>query len=126
MIPVWTKIDVCETASDFPAAQQYHPIKTSAVSGEGIAELRRTLRQAALGAATAVGTVAATADRCRDSLRLALESLKKSHELVGDAGPEELVAAEVRIALDELGRMVGAVYSDDVLAAIFSRFCVGK
>jgi tRNA modification GTPase len=39
---------------------------------------------------------------------------------------EELVAADVRNALDELGKVVGAVYTDDVLDRIFSRFCIGK
>ena len=37
-----------------------------------------------------------------------------------------LIAAEIRSALDELGRVAGAVYTDDVLDRIFSRFCVGK
>jgi tRNA modification GTPase len=32
----------------------------------------------------------------------------------------------VRSALDDLGRVVGAVYTDDVLDRIFSRFCIGK
>jgi tRNA modification GTPase len=32
----------------------------------------------------------------------------------------------LRIALDELGKVVGAVYTEDVLERIFSRFCVGK
>ena len=40
--------------------------------------------------------------------------------------PPELVALELRGALDELGEMVGAVYTDDLLDRIFSRFCIGK
>ena len=47
-------------------------------------------------------------------------------ELAGDGGREELVAAELRVALEELGRVAGAVYTDDVLDRIFSRFCIGK
>ncbi|HEX7447478.1 MAG TPA: hypothetical protein VF306_08030 [Pirellulales bacterium] len=39
---------------------------------------------------------------------------------------EELVAAELRLALDALGQVVGTVYTDDVLDRIFSRFCIGK
>ena len=42
------------------------------------------------------------------------------------SGGEELVAAEVRVALDELGKVAGDVYTDDVLDRIFSRFCIGK
>ena len=39
---------------------------------------------------------------------------------------EELIAAEIRLALDELGLILGAVYTDDILDRIFSRFCIGK
>jgi tRNA modification GTPase len=39
---------------------------------------------------------------------------------------QEIVAAEMRIALDELGRVVGAIYTDDILERIFDRFCIGK
>jgi tRNA modification GTPase len=39
---------------------------------------------------------------------------------------EGLVASELRLALQELGKVTGAVYTDDVLDRIFSRFCIGK
>ncbi len=54
------------------------------------------------------------------------ESLARAREIAGDGGGEELVAAEFRVALEELGRVAGAVYTDDVLDRIFSRFCIGK
>ena len=41
-------------------------------------------------------------------------------------GGDELVAAEFRSALAELGKVVGAVYTDDLLDRIFSTFCIGK
>ncbi len=43
-----------------------------------------------------------------------------------DRHGEELIAAEIRLALDELGHILGAVYTDDILDRIFSRFCIGK
>jgi tRNA modification GTPase len=46
--------------------------------------------------------------------------------LAAEGGFEELVAAEIRAALMEIGAVVGAVYTDDVLDRIFSRFCIGK
>jgi tRNA modification GTPase len=42
------------------------------------------------------------------------------------ADPADLLALELRGALDQLGEMVGAVYTDDLLDRIFSRFCIGK
>ena len=40
--------------------------------------------------------------------------------------PPEVLALELRARLDELGAIVGAVYTDDLLDRIFSRFCIGK
>ena len=69
--------------------------------------------------------VADTAVRCRESLRIAGECIERASH-VASAGQEELAAAELRVALEELGKILGAVYTDDVLDRIFSRFCVGK
>ena len=102
-------------------------VPTSSVTGEGIDTLRRALRDAVLSAgARDAGMVADTAVRCRESLRLAGEGLERARQIVRRGIEEELVAAEVRVALDELGKVVGAVYTDDVLDRIFSRFCIGK
>ena len=73
-----------------------------------------------------------TAVRCGESLRLAAASLDRARETVRAGGHdvpivgEELIAAEVRVALSELGKVAGAVYTDDLLDRIFSRFCIGK
>ncbi|HTQ38896.1 MAG TPA: tRNA uridine-5-carboxymethylaminomethyl(34) synthesis GTPase MnmE, partial [Pirellulales bacterium] len=74
---------------------------------------------------------AGTAARVRESIRLASDSLSGARRLIAAptaSGPaeEELVAAELRTALAELGKVVGAVYTDDLLDRIFSRFCIGK
>ncbi len=99
---------------------------TSSVTGFGIAELRNALRQHAQEAGSAGGDmVAGTALRCTESLRLADQCLQRARK-VAPAGQEELAAAEVRTALDQLGKVTGAVYTEDVLDHIFSRFCVGK
>ncbi len=41
-------------------------------------------------------------------------------------GGDELVAFDIRLAAEELGRVVGAVVTDDILDRIFRRFCIGK
>jgi tRNA modification GTPase len=117
---VLTKADA-PPATDCPGPA----LATSAQSGEGIAELREQLRRRVLAAGASAGeVVAGTAARCRESLRLAVECLARAGELLGQG--EELVAAELRLALDELGKVAGAVYTDDLLDRIFSRFCIGK
>jgi tRNA modification GTPase len=39
---------------------------------------------------------------------------------------DEIVALELRESLEQLGRVLGTVYTDDILGRIFSRFCIGK
>ena len=102
-------------------------IATSAQTGQGLGELRARLAACLAGRrSTSAGAVAATVSRCHDGLRRTVESLTQAWALVTAGGGDELVAAEIRLSLDELGRIVGAVYTDDLLDRIFSRFCIGK
>ena len=38
----------------------------------------------------------------------------------------ELLAEELRLAQEDLGRITGEFRADDLLGEIFSRFCIGK
>jgi tRNA modification GTPase len=40
--------------------------------------------------------------------------------------PPELLALELRSALQQLGELAGMVYTTDLLDRVFSRFCIGK
>jgi tRNA modification GTPase len=101
-------------------------VRTSAVSGQGLGELRAALRGALVASQPTGEVVPSTAARSRESLRLAAESLARAGRLAEDNAGEELVAAEVRVALSALGEVTGAVYTEDLLDRIFSRFCIGK
>ena len=100
---------------------------TSSATPAGLDELRCRLRAAALSRRGESGDfVPATATRCHASLRAAADALDRSLDVVAQEAGEEIVAVEVRAALDCLGQVVGAVYTDDLLDRIFSRFCIGK
>lgn len=43
-----------------------------------------------------------------------------------DGTPTDLVAIDVRSALDKLGRLTGTISDNDILNTIFGRFCIGK
>ncbi|MFN0021490.1 MAG: tRNA modification GTPase [Pirellulaceae bacterium] len=98
--------------------------RTSSRSGEGIAELRR--RIASMLSSRPGDAMASTASRCQESLSLAAKSLRRAITAAEEQTGEEFVSAEVRAALDDLGRVLGAVYTEDILDRIFSRFCIGK
>jgi tRNA modification GTPase len=98
----------------------------SSRTGEGLAELKSELRRRLAALRSGRGeVVGATAARCHESLRIVGGCIDRARS-VALMGQEELAAAELRIALEELGRVTGAVYTDDVLDQIFSRFCIGK
>ncbi len=121
-LTVLTKCDLRRLTEDVGPA-----LHTSAVTGKGMNLLKQELRAAALGASSpGREVVAGTAARCHESLRMARESLGRALDIVRTACAEELIAIEVRTALEELGKVVGAVYTDDVLDRIFHRFCIGK
>jgi tRNA modification GTPase len=103
-------------------------VVTSSLTGEGLDELCSTCRQLLMNEAAAQHgqVVAATAKRCRESIRLAELAMRRATDTAITQSGDELVTAELRTALSELGKVVGAVYTDDLLDRIFSSFCIGK
>ena len=101
-------------------------ISVSASTGLGMAGLIERLRSEVAerleGAVT--GQVALTQERHRVALRKGREALQRF--LDGAGAGVELQAEELRLAADALGRVVGRVGVEDVLAEIFGRFCIGK
>ncbi len=126
---VFTKTDLAEPPTSLTFGQSSSPtIATSSVTGAGLDELAAAVaaRLASSSTASRAGCIAATADRCRDSVRLADAAIARAAEIAATRGGDELVAAEIRGALAELGKVVGAVYTDDLLDRIFRTFCIGK
>jgi tRNA modification GTPase len=124
-----TKIDLVPHGDESFAAWNDPPtVVTSSVTGEGLDSLRQVLARllTADTAAAHVGCIGTTAARCRDGLRLAQAAVARAREVAAGRGGDELVAAEVRTALAEIGKVVGAVYTDDLLDRIFKSFCIGK
>jgi tRNA modification GTPase len=87
-------------------------------------ELRRHLADRARARATR--PLAPSLSRCRHHVDACLDHLRKAHSVVLFDDPPEVLAVELRAALEQLGSIVGAVYTDDLLDRIFSRFCIGK
>jgi len=117
------------TKCDLPPGTDFQgpAVATSSLTGHGLQSLWGRIREAAvLASGPQADVVAATARRCTHSLRLAAACLDRAAALAREGGADELVASEIRVALDELGQVVGAVYTEDLLDRVFSRFCIGK
>jgi tRNA modification GTPase len=111
------------TKFDIAGIDVEHPT-TSAKTGHGIAGLRERLAEHAKSARAP--SLAPSLSRCRHHVDKGLKHLRAAHHCVLFDEPAELFALELRLALDQLGEMVGAIYTDDLLDRIFSRFCIGK
>lgn len=101
-------------------------VRLSARTGAGLEELRAAILEK-LGARPLGGGAPAVSERHASELRAALASARGARAALGRRADELVVAAnELRAASEALGRIVGRVYSADLLDAVFSRFCVGK
>jgi tRNA modification GTPase len=127
-LAVWTKGDLMkdERRKTEDGSNCVELVVTSAATGMGLDELRSAIARAIRNRLTEDNLPAGTGARCRGSLQLAESSLRRASESVLSGAGDELVAFDLRAAVDELGKVVGAVVTDDVLDRIFRRFCIGK
>jgi tRNA modification GTPase len=123
-LAVWTKVDQSPPAT--PASDTLGRVITSAATGLGLDELRLAIGGALRSRLTEDNLPAGTGARCRGSLQRAESSLRRASECLLSGAGDELIAVDLRTAVDELGNVVGAVVTDDVLDRIFRRFCIGK
>jgi tRNA modification GTPase len=103
----------------------------SATEGTGLAALGQQLERSLAGArAGGHDPVIALTARQRDSLETCGRALRRAAELARDAVETidcaDLLALELREALDALGEVTGAVTTDDLLGRVFASFCIGK
>jgi tRNA modification GTPase len=99
-------------------------IAVSAHSGEGIDDL-------VLAIVGRLGSVAGTAgvithERHRAAVLRAASGLKMALDRVATSQEAEFVARDVRSSCHALEGMIGRIGVEDLLGAIFSRFCIGK
>ena len=123
-ILVRTKCDLADAPGD---------VGVCAITGRGLDRLRDIL-----AGHLADRTVSLAADalalrpRHEAALHSARRNLQDAIDLVEPSGstrtlPQpELVAASLRLALDDLAALAGDISPDDVLGRVFSTFCVGK
>jgi tRNA modification GTPase len=121
---VWTKADLA--VPDAAVADGEAMLMTSAVTGAGLPELRSAIARTLRSAEVSEGSVSSTGARCGGSLKRAAAAIRSAAATIADQGGDELVAFELRLAIDELGSVIGAVVTDDILDLIFRRFCIGK
>lgn len=112
------------TMIDLNPSKKDEALATSARTGQGIAELKSELAERAR--AFARPAMASSLSRCQHHVDAAIKHLRAAHGIVLFDDAAELLALELRLALEQIGQMTGAIYTEDLLDRIFSRFCIGK
>jgi tRNA modification GTPase len=123
--------------SDLPVAEDMEArlndysnevLKISAKTGLGLDALKdKILELATAGSPFGErGGVILTNVRHKVAIDNAMQSLNNASDALKSKQPLEIIAVEMRDALDRLGEIVGTVTTGDIINRIFSEFCIGK
>ncbi len=102
-------------------------VKISALTGEGIDDLRQAIHQMiAVEARTGVEDAIITNERHYSALEHALAALRQAKQDLAAGFTEEVALANLHQALRSLGVITGETLITDIINQIFSTFCIGK
>ncbi len=102
-------------------------VSISCITGEGLEELKSAiLNMQKQGIAPSRDHAWTVNLRHKTALEQTRESLLKAHASIKDNASPEFIALDLRCALDSLGIITGATYTEDILDRIFENFCIGK
>ena len=123
---VENKVDKISSQFEIPSFQLPR-VRVSAVTGEGVPELRTEILRQVGGEFEGGGeTGFLTSTRHQGLVRDSLAGLDATVVAVDARVPHEMVLLDLYSALRPLDEITGATTNDDILNLIFSRFCIGK
>jgi tRNA modification GTPase len=119
-VVVYNGVDA-EGVADAPPGS----VCTVAPQGTGVATVRRAVRDALVGEDHGHAKLVVASARQRDLLEAVAECVDEAIEALPIAGVAVSADAVTR-GLEELDALTGADTREDVLDALFARFCIGK
>ena len=134
LVAVWNKCDLLTGRLQYGtipkgATGKAAPVqvRTSALTGEGIAELRAAIVRAVAGNTGGLRESGMLTNlRQHQAVEQALRGLDAARAAVEAAIPHEMVMLDLYESLRGLDALTGATTNEDVLRLIFSKFCIGK
>lgn len=125
-IVVCNKIDL-PRAVEMPDVNEGTVVDLSCTSGEGVEALKDAIKKLFWsGAMTNESLQVMINSRHQDALRRARIATDDTLNALDADAPLDLVAMDLRIAVNAVGEIVGKTATDDILDSIFSQFCLGK
>lgn len=101
-------------------------VETSALTGQGIAELRAAMLSLMTATAPAAENALITNLRQQQAVSAALQALGQAQQAVEANTPHEMLLLDLYESLRALDSLTGQTTTDDILNLIFSTFCIGK
>lgn len=121
-----TKYETVEDSFRKAISHEFDFIKISAVENQNIQDLKNELSSYVEQLKSEENNVVITNQRHFEALQKSLDAVNKVKEAISFQISTELLAYELRNALEHLGEISGEVTNDEVLGNIFSKFCIGK
>lgn len=134
-IPILNKIDLPIVVSPDDLHRRLHaisPVLLSTMTGIGIDDLGKSVRHALFAGGQTLedreAPQGATVTRVRhyDALLKAEQRLRQARQNLHEGIPLDLIAVDLRTALDHIGEITGHVNTEDILDRVFRDFCIGK
>jgi tRNA modification GTPase len=122
-VVVQNKIDLLATRNS-KLETRNSSLPASALTGQGIAELRSEILRKLSADAPETGFL--TNVRHHSLVRESLAALDAAHRSAESRVPHEMLLLDLYGALRPLDAITGATTADDILHRIFSSFCIGK
>lgn len=98
----------------------------SAKNGRGIDALKTSLYETAIEGRNIQEGIILSNARHYEALEATLQNLQTAQAGIENKLSGELVASDIRSALNHLGEITGEITTDDLLGNIFGKFCIGK
>ena len=126
-IVVHNKADLAPASTSPPSNDDKPTLQTSAVTGQGIPELREAILQHVSGdPGTSSESGFLTSARHQRLVQDSIAALDAARTATNNRIPHEMILFDLYNALKALDEITGATTTDDILNLIFSRFCIGK
>ncbi|MBO8127862.1 MAG: tRNA uridine-5-carboxymethylaminomethyl(34) synthesis GTPase MnmE [Peptococcaceae bacterium] len=130
-IVVINKCDVAACGITEEAVHNYMPgcpvVRTSLLEGWGVEKLEDVMVELVLGGRVRAGRgVLISNIRHQEALERARLHLREAADALENGLPVEMVAIDIREALEAFGNITGDTVSEEILDRIFSDFCIGK
>ncbi len=128
VIGILNKIDIRENIDLSPLTKINKWLEISAIKNQGIDEMEEEIYNHIIeeNVEDSSQKITITNIRHKSALEKTKQSVENIFETIENGLPMDLMAVDIKGALDSLSEVTGEISSEDLLDHIFSNFCVGK